>query len=49
VVGGAVYDGVVGLAAKHHRLTLATRDQRATATNLALGVDVLLVVPDTAG
>ncbi len=43
VVGGSVYDGLVGAVAKEHRLTLATRDRRALATYLALDVDVQLL------
>jgi len=38
VVGGAVYDGVIGLTAKRAGLQLATRDRRAVPTFLALGV-----------
>lgn len=43
VEGGAVYDGLVGLAARENGLTLATRDARARRTYDALGVDVELV------
>lgn len=46
IVGGAVYDGLVGLAANAHDLTLATRDLRAAATYDALGVDVLAIPDD---
>lgn len=41
IVGGAVYDGLVALAARERHLPLATRDGRAAATYLALGVEVL--------
>ncbi|GAA1513702.1 PIN domain-containing protein [Nocardioides humi] len=43
VDGGAVYDGLVGLTALHHDLTLLTRDRRARATYDALGVRYTLV------
>jgi predicted nucleic acid-binding protein len=43
VVGGAVYDGLVALAAKEHGLALATRDARARGTYDAVGVKVILV------
>jgi predicted nucleic acid-binding protein len=43
VAGGAVYDGLVALAAKEHGLALATRDARARGTYDAVGVDVILV------
>jgi predicted nucleic acid-binding protein len=46
IVGGAVYDGLVGLAAKANDLPLATRDLRAAATYGALGVDVIAIVDD---
>lgn len=39
VSGGSVYDGLVGLAAVKHGLTLATRDARAASTYQHLGVD----------
>lgn len=38
VLGGAVYDGLVGLTAAEHGLTLLTRDRRARRTYDALGV-----------
>ena len=47
IVGGAVYDGLVGLAAAAHDLVLATRDVRAAATYSALGVDVIAILDDT--
>jgi predicted nucleic acid-binding protein len=44
IVGGAVYDGLVGLAAKAQSLPLVTRDLRAGATYQALGVEVIEIV-----
>lgn len=41
--GGAVYDGLVGAAAREHAQTLATRDRRALATYRVLDVDVELL------
>ncbi len=43
VAGGAVYDGMIALAAAEHEYTLATRDQRARATYELVGVAVELV------
>ncbi|MBM7517410.1 PIN domain-containing protein [Nocardioides nitrophenolicus] len=43
VVGGAVYDGLVGLTARHHDVTLITRDRRARETYAALGVRYRLI------
>jgi hypothetical protein len=43
IAGGAVYDGLVALAAKEHGVALATRDARARGTYDALGVKVILV------
>jgi predicted nucleic acid-binding protein len=43
IAGGAVYDGLVALAAKEHDLALATRDARARATYDAIGVAVIAV------
>jgi predicted nucleic acid-binding protein len=43
IAGGAVYDGLVALAAKDHRMALATRDARARGTYDAVGVEVILV------
>lgn len=40
IAGGAVYDALVGLAARSNGLPLASRDLRAAATYAALGVDV---------
>ncbi|MCL2782255.1 MAG: VapC toxin family PIN domain ribonuclease, partial [Actinomycetia bacterium] len=43
ISGGAVYDALVGLAAREHRIPLATRDARARGTYGLLGVPVLVV------
>ena len=43
IAGGAVYDALVGAAARAHDLLLATRDRRAKATYDALGVRVLFI------
>jgi predicted nucleic acid-binding protein len=43
IAGGAVYDGLVALAAKEHGVALATRDARARGTYDAVGVTVVLV------
>jgi predicted nucleic acid-binding protein len=43
IAGGAVYDALVGAAARHHGLPLATRDARATGVYRALDVDVELL------
>jgi predicted nucleic acid-binding protein len=43
IAGGAVYDGLVALAAKEHGVALATRDARARGTYDAVGVDVIVV------
>jgi toxin FitB len=43
IAGGAVYDGLVALAAKEHGVALATRDARARGTYDAVGVEVVLV------
>jgi hypothetical protein len=43
VVGGAVYDGLVALAAREYGAVLATRDARARSTYEALGVNVELI------
>lgn len=40
VAGGAVYDGLVALAALDSGLSLASRDARAAATYASLGVEV---------
>jgi len=38
ILGGSLYDGLVGAAAREHGLTLLTADRRASATYDALGV-----------
>jgi toxin FitB len=43
IAGGAVYDGLVALAAKEHGVALATRDARARGAYDAVGVKVILV------
>lgn len=43
IAGGAVYDALVGLAARQASLVLATRDVRAASTYAALGVDHRLI------
>lgn len=43
IAGGAVYDGLVALAAKEHGVALATRDGRARGTYDAVGVTVIVV------
>ena len=43
IAGGAVYDGLVALAAKEHGVALATRDARARGTYDTVGVAVILV------
>ncbi len=40
VAGGGVYDALVGAAARHHGLPLATRDTRAVGVYRALEVNV---------
>lgn len=45
IAGGAVYDGLVGAAARGYDLTLATRDARARGTYEAVGARVELVAP----
>jgi toxin FitB len=42
ITGGAVYDGLVALAACEHGATLATRDARAKATYDLVGADVVI-------
>lgn len=44
IVGGAVYDGLVGATAREAGATLLTRDRRAAATYQLLGVDYRLIV-----
>jgi len=43
ITGGAVYDGLVGLAAVEHEVPLATRDLRARDTYERVGANVLVV------
>lgn len=43
IAGGAVYDGLVALAAREHGLALVTRDARARGTYDAVGADVIVV------
>jgi len=43
ISGGAVYDALVGAAARQHGRRLVTGDQRARTTYEALGVDVEIV------
>jgi toxin FitB len=43
VVGGAVYDALVALAALEHGAPLATRDARARDTYERIGVEVVIV------
>jgi len=43
IAGGAVYDGLVALAAREHGMSLATRDARARGTYDAVGVKVIVV------
>ncbi len=43
LAGGAVYDGLVGVAAREHRLPLITCDRRAEPTYRALGVTYQLL------
>lgn len=43
IAGGAVYDGIIGLAARVNELHLATRDARARGTYEIIGANVLLI------
>jgi predicted nucleic acid-binding protein len=43
IAGGAVYDALVGLAARAAGIALATRDGRALGTYSALGTEVEIV------
>lgn len=43
IAGGSVYDALVGAAAVHHDMLLATRDLRALPTYRALGVRVEII------
>jgi predicted nucleic acid-binding protein len=40
IAGGAVYDALVGAAARAHGLPLLSRDRRARATYEKLGIEV---------
>ncbi|HYN34506.1 MAG TPA: type II toxin-antitoxin system VapC family toxin [Ilumatobacteraceae bacterium] len=40
ISGGAIYDALVGAAAREHQLVLITRDRRAVRTYQALGVSI---------
>ena len=40
VAGGAAYDGLIAVTARHHECTLITTDRRAAATYAALGAKV---------
>lgn len=44
IVGGAVFDALIALAAREAQVALATRDGRAVPTYAALGVAVELIV-----
>lgn len=44
LAGGTVYDALVALAAKEHKMPLASRDARARGTYDAIGVQVVVVV-----
>jgi len=43
ISGGAVYDALVGAAARQHRLPLVSADARARPVYQALGVDIELI------
>ncbi len=45
IIGGAVYDGLVGEAARVNGLQLLTRDRRATNTYIMLGTPYQLLEP----
>jgi hypothetical protein len=45
LAGGAVYDGLVGAAARKHELLLITCDRRAEPTYRVLGIDYELLSP----
>ena len=48
VVGGAVYDALVGWVARCAELPLLTRDARALPTYRRLGIETLLIDPTLA-
>lgn len=43
IAGGAVYDAMIGIAARESGLRLATRDGRARATYEAVGANIIVV------
>lgn len=45
LAGGALYDGLVGAAARNHKLPLITCDRRAESTYRLLGVNYELLSP----
>jgi len=45
LAGGALYDGLVGAAARKHKLTLITCDRRTEPTYRVLGVNYELLSP----
>jgi predicted nucleic acid-binding protein len=45
LAGGALYDGLVGAAARQHKLLLITCDRRAEPTYRMLGVNYELLSP----
>lgn len=47
LAGGAVYDGLVGAAARQHQLPLITCDRRAEPTYRMLGVNYELLTPNS--
>lgn len=47
LAGGALYDGLVGAAARKHRLPLVTCDRRAEPTYRLLAVDYELLSPSS--
>lgn len=49
LTGGALYDGLVGAAARKHKLPLITCDRRAEPTYRVLGVDYELLAPISRG
>lgn len=49
IAGSAVYDALVGAAARHHGLRLLTSDRRALRTYAALGLHAELIGPAASG
>jgi predicted nucleic acid-binding protein len=43
IVGGSVWDGLVGACALEHGMKLASRDRQAVSTYQALGIDVVIL------